>query len=487
MKRQTYVFVTSFRFAEMPNRSAKILRLLWLTALLAASAPLSCRHTPFAPNRETANLRVATFRSDVTPPPGAPLIWVTPVVGVDDPLWAKGIVLDDGRSRYVLCAVDWCALCNSAESLFRRKIAAATATDVSRVAVHTIHQHTAPYVDGDAYNLLDSLTSPPLRLSEQFLEDVTDRLADAVRQSIARLEPFDRVGTGEGRVERVASARRLRGEGGKIVVRYSNAALKPDMAAAPEGDIDPILKTVTFARGDQPLARLHYYATHPQTHQLDGRASADFVGAAREGLERQEKVFQVYFTGCSGDVTVGKYNDGSPRARDELRQRLQAGMEASIASTQWAPAGRLTWRTASLTLPPKTDLTSATAIYRSKIGNRDKGRDGATQLAGAADLYRSAITLAFAQRHTPLMLTSLQIGNVHIVHLPGEPMLEFQKFAQRILPGNFVAVAGYGDCCTGYICTDRAHAEGGYEPTASLVAPGAEALMKNAIQQLLRK
>jgi hypothetical protein len=473
------VFVPSFIFAGMPNRSAKILRLLCLTALLAASVPLSCRHTPFAPSRKVARLRVAAFRSDLTPPPGAPLIWVTPVVAVDDPLWAKGIVLDDGRNRYVLCAVDWCALCNSTEMLFRRKIAAAAGTDVSRVAIHTIHQHTAPYVDGDAYNLLDKLPSPPLRLSEQFLEDVTDRLADAVRQSIARLEPFDRVGTGEARVERVASARRLPGEGGKIIVRYSNAALKPDMAAAPEGDIDPILKTVTFARGNRPLVRLHYYATHPQTHQLDGRASADFVGAAREGLERQEKVFQVYFTGCSGDVTVGKYNDGSARARNELRQRLQAGMEASIASTHWAPAGRLIWRMASVTLPAKTDLTSATTVFRSKIANRGKVRDD--------DLYRSAITVAFAQRQTPLMLTSLQIGNVHIVHLPGEPMLEFQKFAQGVRPGSFVAVAGYGDCCTGYICTDQAHVEGGYEPTASLVSPGAEALMKNAIQQLLRE
>ena len=100
-----------------------------------------------------------------------------------------------------------------------------------------------------------------------------------------------------------------------MLTRWSGGAKDPKMAQAPEGPIDPWLKTITLARGDKPLVRLHYYATHPQTFCCDGRASADFVGLAREAVERQDKVFQIYFTGCSGDVTVGKYNDGSPRPR----------------------------------------------------------------------------------------------------------------------------------------------------------------------------
>jgi hypothetical protein len=74
---------------------------------------------------------------------------------------------------------------------------------------------------------------------------------------------------------------------------------------------------------------------------------------------------------------------------------------------------------------------------------------------------------------------------VHILHLPGEPMVEFQFFAQRAEPRGFVAVAGYGDCGPAYICTDKAITEGGYEPSATNVGPGTEALLKNAIQALL--
>jgi len=55
-----------------------------------------------------------------------------------------------------------------------------------------------------------------------------------------------------------------------------------------------------------------------------------------------------------------------------------------------------------------------------------------------------------------------------------------------VRPDRFVAVAGYGEGGPGYICTDEAHAEGGYEPTQSMVAPPTESLLKSAIAELLK-
>lgn len=409
--------------------------------------------------------RVATFRADVTPAMGEPLIWVTPTVKVEDPLWAKGVIVDDGRARHVLCAVDWCGLGNSTHLLFRQKLAGAAGTGISRVAVQAVHQHTAPYIDGDAYRLLGKLPAPPLRMSERFLEEVTDRLARAAKDAASHLEPFDRIGTGQAQVERVASARRIFAEG-RLVTRYSGGGKDPAMAALPEGPIDTVLKTVTLASGSKPLVRLHYYATHPQTFCCDGRASGDFVSAAREEMEREENVFQVYFTGCSGDVTVGKYNDGSLEARQALARRLRQGMEAAIALTRLAPVGRLRWRRAQLVLPPRPRQPHADA------------RSG-------QQLYRAAIAEAFAARQTPLEATALELGQVSILHLPGEPMLEFQKYAQRLRPDRFVAVAGYGDISPGYLCTDRAFEEGGYEPSAANAGPGTEARVKRVMGELL--
>jgi hypothetical protein len=64
-------------------------------------------------------------------------------------------------------------------------------------------------------------------------------------------------------------------------------------------------------------------------------------------------------------------------------------------------------------------------------------------------------------------------------------MLEFQKYAQRLRPDRFVAVAGYFDCGPGYICTDAAFVEGGYEPTAANAGIGSEGKLKTAIRDVI--
>ena len=443
--------------------------------LLATAASLLA--APLFSAEEAAGLRISTFSCDVTPPvDGHPLIWVTPVKTVETPLLAKGVVLDDGHGRYVLCSLDWCGLCNSSHELFRSKIASAAGTDVKNVAVHSIHQHTAPYTDGDAQRLLDQFDDLPLYVDFEFLDEAAGRLADSVRESLEKLEVFDQVGTGQAKVERVASTRRIPIEGGKVRSRMSSCT-DPELRALTEGTIDPMLKTITFARQDKPLARLHYYATHPQSFYGDPRACYDVPGFARERLQQKEHVFQIYFTGCSGDVAMGKYNDRTPAARDELTDRLYAGMEASVASTRLVPVERLRWRTLPLALPARSDPGYTVEENRAKMAD-PKGN--------VVRRIRAATRVAYAQRaERPIDLSLLAMGEVHVLHLPGECMVEFQLFAQRSKPDGFVAVAAYGDVAPGYICTERSFSEGGYEPTASRVAPHSEALLKEAIRELL--
>jgi hypothetical protein len=312
----------------------------------------------------------------------------------------------------------------------------------------------------------------------EFLNQLSDRLAAAVKNCLGELQPVDCIGTGEAKVERVASSRRIPLADGTIRVRMSAGGKNPQLREAPEGDIDPLLKTITLARGNRPLVRLHYYAVHPQSFYGDGRASSDFPGLARERLEKEEHVFQIYFTGCAGDVTAGKYNDGSRAARAELVERLLTGMRGAIAATSLRPIGPLVWRRVPLRLPPRGDPGYTMAENREKMAD--------AKLNPVVRIHQAALRVAFAQRSDrPLELSSLQIGRVHILHLPGEPLIEFQHFAQQAKPEDFVAVAGYGDCATGYLCPRRAFVEGGYEPTASRVAPDAEDLLKKAIRQLL--
>jgi hypothetical protein len=456
------------------------------TAALAIAGSTAGRVDAAEPSR----LSVATFRSEVTPPLGSPSYpSFGPLATVEHPLWAKGVVLDDGVRRYVLCAVDWCVLSNSARLHFRQQLATAAGTDVAAVAVQMVHQHTAPLIDTDAQSILDTVDDAPPYLDTSFLDGTFERLGAAVRASLDSLKPVDRVGAGQADVERVASSRRIITADGKLHGRMSSTHGRPELRELPEGLIDPKIKTVTLASGDTPVARLHYYATHPQSFYGDRRVSFDFPGMAREQLEQEEGVFQVYFTGCAGDVAAGKYNDGSPDARQDLADRLLAGMKAAVAATQWeAVEWPLTWRTTPVLLPPKlaaepseAGLFSLRGLHPEQLRSlMNNPKETANSRIGAAR------RLAFLQRSDqPIELSALKMGRVYLVHLPGEPMVEFQLDAQRQRPDHFVAVAGYGEGCTNYICTAEAFEQGGYEPSAASVGPGAEQILKAGIRRVL--
>ena len=450
--------------------------LVWVAAATAAWA------WPSLGSAVAAELRVATFRCDVTPPLG----YLTyppvcqPLEKIEHPLLAKGIVLDDGSRRYVLCAIDWCGLCNSTYDLFRRKVAEGALTDSARVAVHTVHQHTAPLADNDAYRLLLQTKNPPACPDLKFFDQTADKLGAVVNESLGRLQPFNRIGVGEGKVDRVASTRRLIEKDGKVHhPRWSLVTGKDlPLRDEPEGLIDPMLKTITLARGDKPLVRLHYYATHPQSFYHDPRVTYDFPGMAREELENKENVFQIYFTGCAGDILVGKYNDGTPATREKFARRILAGMEAAIAATRWAPADSIQWWSTEVKLPLYEGPERTIAENRARMA--DPNADAGSRLE------LGAMLLAFAERiDRPLTLSSLQIGRVHILDLPGECLVDYQLFAQHSAPGDFVAVAAYTDLGPGYICTDKAFEEGGYEPTDTAVGPGSEPRLKAVILKLL--
>lgn len=412
-------------------------------------------------------LRVAAFRCDATPDMGEPNIWVQPVTSVLDPLFVKGVVLERGPERFVLAAIDWCGVGGETDLQLRSALAQGAGTDVTRVALQAVHQHAAPYIEGDGYKVLAVERPGALRMSAGYLAKLASRMETAARAALEKLEPFDEVGTGQAKVERVASARRL-WKDGKMVTRYSSTAKNPELAAEPEGEIDPWMRCIELARGGKPLVRLYYYATHPQTFCCDGRVSADFVGWARNRMEKSGGVEAVYFTGCGGDVTVGKYNQGSEENRAALGERLLAGMRAASAAVKREKAARLEWRYRGLKLP-----APATAPSAAKADN--------DVLA-----YRASIAEAFRKRTRPLPSSALFLGHAAIVHLPGEPLLEFQKYALGLARGRFVAVAGYGDISPGYLCPDVAYAQGGYEPGASNAAPGTEARVKETLQELLR-
>ena len=209
-----------------------------------------------------------------------------------------------------------------------------------------------------------------------------------------------------------------------------------------------------------------------------GWVSADFVGLARKRMQADlPDVLQLYFSGCSGNITAGKYNDGAKENRPVLRDRIYDAMKAAWKAAERYPLQNGNWRVEKVKLPPRHEKIFAEAESYKTLEDPK---------ATKTKRNNAAFRLAWLNRiDRPIDITCLDLGKAVLLHLPGEPFVEYQFRAQKLRPDAFVCVAGYGDGGPGYIPTARAYLEGGYEPTVALAAPESEEILNQAIQKAL--
>lgn len=429
---------------------------------------------------ESQPLTISTFTVDATPPIGHPCCggWITPIQVVDDKQLALGIVLKGSGAPVVIIAVDWTGILNDSYFQLQQAVAAAVGTTPERVVAQCVHPHNAPFADGGAQKLLNGAPgAPPKTLDLAFFDQFVQNLAAAAKSSLAQSQPLTHVGVGQAKVHQVAGNRRLKGPDGKLLGMRGSACRDENLRSLPEGLIDPFLKTVSFWNGEQPVAALHYYACHPMSYYGDGHATPDFCGLAREKRRADDpRVMQMYFDGCGGNIAAGKYNDGTPEMRPVLRDRIYDAMVAAWKGTEKHAISKFEWRSAPVSLPPRTEAAYSAETARKLLMDESASKP----LRG-----RGAMILSWlARSQRPINITCLDLGLAQIVHLPGEPFIEYQLHAQKAKPDSFVCVAGYGDGGTWYIPTAAAYPEGGYEVSVAWIAPESESILHQAMNQV---
>lgn len=434
--------------------------------------------------QDKAGFRLATFLAEVTPPLGHPLLadLCPPAKTIDDPLFAHGFVLLGAGQPLVLAVIDWCEIRNAAHDRWRAALAKAAGTTPERVLVSCIHQHDAPLADLEAQRLLDTAKAKARITDLDFHEKAIERVARAVTASLAQARPITHLGVGQAMVKEIASNRRCLGADGKPRFdRGSASGGNKYLAEQPEGTIDPWLKTLSFWDGEQAVAALSVYAVHPMSYYRTGRVSADFPGLARKRRQADEpKVLHIYASGCSGNVTAGKYNDGAIGNRPVLADRLYQAMKAAGAATRRQPLERVSFRSTPLRLEPRNHPGYTIDDLKKKLAG-----------ASVVEQARGALGLTWRQRADAghkLDVPVIDFGVAQLVLLPAESYVEYQLLAQKQRPDSFVVVLGYGECAPGYIPIEQAWEErDGNLSDWCWVAPGAEKAMTTALQTVLAK
>ncbi len=451
-------------------------RAILQTGVVAASAAMLPRIVTAEERHEHADLRIASFRFDVTPPLGHSLCggWITPATVIEDSLEAIGFVILGAGEPIVVCAVDWTGLLNEAHIAWRTALAEAAGTSPDRVAVQCVHQHDAPFACLEAQRIVSMAGGLPDIVDVDFFNRCLDKGREAVRKAMAQTVPLTHVATGQAKVDRVASNRRIMGLTGKVVTQRGSSSKDPAHQKFPEGLIDPFLKTVALYSGDTKVVSCHYYACHPMSHYGKGKVSSDFCGLARKQVQKAEpNCAHLYFNGCGGNIGAGKYNDGTDATHPILMQRILDAIVESEANLSPLKIESCRWSSAEM-LPPLNPDFSIDQILKQIADPSRK----------VVDRNRPAYIVAWHRRYEkqlPIVLSALHMNQTSLVHFPAESFVEYQLRTQASFADRFVACAAYGDGGPWYIPTLEAYSQGGYESSVAWCDPKIDQLMCEAV------
>ncbi|MEI3798355.1 MULTISPECIES: hypothetical protein [unclassified Chitinophaga] len=426
-------------------------------------------------------IRVGVFEVNASPPIGSPVAYAV-TRSITDSLSARGIVVLSADKPVVLCVVDWIGISNEGQDRWRRQVAAAAGTTIDRVSIHTLHQHDAPRCDFTIERIMEEYGLGGRSIDNTFTTDVIQRTAAAVKKAISNAQVVTAVGWGQAKVDSVASNRRIMDADGNITTRWSSTK-DSAMRAAPEGLIDPWLKCISFWNGNKAIALLTYYTTHPQSYYGTGDVTCEFVGIARNAIEKQLGIPSIHFNGASGNIAAGKYNDGSAPQRIVLARHVEEGMKKAWLNTKKYPLrnASVAWSNVEVALPLGANIIEADLRHRMTNDSLN-----------IHEKFRAAEKLAWYQRSTEghkVNISSLKLGNIWLLNIPGEAFVEYQLAAQKMRPQDVVCTAAYEEYGPGYIGTKASYFQkGGYETSdiVSGVSPDVESVLLNAIRTVLK-
>lgn len=374
-----------------------------------------------------------------------------PSQGLHDSLYARVLVLDDGRTRVALASVDLIGLNVSRDPAPGRLPRLLRAAGFDAWVIASTHTHGGPRVLDLGEPYLADRTWPP---EDPYTSWVEDQITAAAVEAGGYLRPV-RAAAGSGQVD-ISFNRRLVRPDGSVEMIWGRAG---QFQAADLGPTDPEVGVVRLEDdGGKVVAVLANYACHPVVLGGGNRwMTADFPGYAMALVERElPGSMCLFLQGAAGDL--------DPRI--DVQNRFEP------ARDQGEALGREIVRVA-------TDLDDA----------GDLGEELALAWTPWTHTYGRYYD---RQRLVTASFGMLQVGSrLAMLCLPGEPFVGLQLDLKARSPVPHTYLVGYANGYAGYLPTMAAHREGGYGAnqggTLHLEPRAGEDMVAQAVQELGRQ
>ncbi|MCC6793533.1 MAG: hypothetical protein IT366_00325 [Candidatus Hydrogenedentes bacterium] len=255
---------------------------------------------------------------------------------VNDPLYAKALVIGDGATRLAIVTVDAVALGeigyigNDFLPTVRAAIEKETGIGPSNVLVNASHCHGV------------------------VCKDVAERTVQAVKEAAAKMVPVG-VGAGSGKEDRISENRRYLLKDGRQADSRRAYPLPADDAYAEVGPIDSEIGVLRIDKKDGgTLAVVYNFAVHPIQGVPSGGNTADLVGFASKAIEENlsDGTIALFLQGCAGDINPAKYKDvDHPHDAEPLGNLLGLSTLRAVRSIACKDDVRLTVLNERIALP----------------------------------------------------------------------------------------------------------------------------------------
>ncbi len=298
---------------------------------------LSC----FSAESSAAELLAGVARIDITDRTGP----------VNDPCFAKALVLKQGETTAVLVTVDAVAIGeigrigNGFLAAVRGRLQKELGIEPANVVVNASHCHGI--VRGDTAELV----------------------AQVVEAATKGLVPV-RVGAGSAKEDRISENRRLKMKDGSEVDMRRAYSMPRDEEVASVGPIDPQVGLLRLDRMDgTPLAVLYQFACHPIMNPPHKGCSADYPGFASKVIEEAlgGEVMAFFVQGCGGDINPIRYKEvNRPPDAEPLGTMLGATVLAAARGITTQPDTTLRVSNEVVSIPRAADYETRIAAIQAE-------------------------------------------------------------------------------------------------------------------------
>ena len=259
---------------------------------------------------------------------------------VNDPSFAKALVLRDGKSSAVLVTLDAVAVggIGRVGNGFMKTVRTALEQElgIPEASVFVNASHCHGIVRGDLEPLV--------------IRAVKDAWRDAVPA---------RVGSGTASETRISENRRLLMKDGTEVDMRRAYAMPKEENIASVGPIDPEVGLVRIDRMDgSPLAVVYQFACHPIMNPPSKGSSADFPGYASKVIEGVlgSGAMAFFIQGCGGDINPIRYKETTrPADAESLGTLLGATVLTGVRQIETRENSTIGVSSEKLSLPRAVD------------------------------------------------------------------------------------------------------------------------------------